>query len=83
MAEESKRVLHRGPLGAPSHPAIQTSYTEPTSTPGDLLIEKNASPKNMKGNSCIAVKILLFGVSELTLERKSLHSPPRRLPNPS
>ncbi|KAA6415580.1 MAG: hypothetical protein FRX48_00296 [Lasallia pustulata] len=48
MAEHSKRSLHHGPLRAPIQPATQTSYTEPTRTPGDLLIQKKAKSQSRK-----------------------------------
>lgn len=59
MAEASKRVLHRGPLRTPTHSATQTSYTEPTNPPGDILIQKGAGSQSIKGNNRVAVEVFL------------------------
>lgn len=59
MAEDSKRVLHRGPLRTPTHLATQTSYTEPTKSPGDILIQKGAVSQGIKGNNHVAAEVFL------------------------
>lgn len=59
MAEASKRVLHRGPLRTPTHSATQTSYTEPTRCPGDILIQKGAGSQSIEGNNHVAVEFFL------------------------
>lgn len=82
MAEHSKRSLHHGPLRAPIQPATQTSYTEPTRTPGDLLIQKKAKSQSRKGTHHIAVGFSPFPGPSTDMGMKVITFSSQKTPQP-